>query len=290
MYDRGFISKYAKGNSYMTYYVNKIEVIMFYVCTGEFLIMTPTESLLKIMDEKFAYIVRSEPEQIAGYSVLGRMLLKDYKYWTIIDEQKSKDFVKKSIEKFWTLLAEYGQENGFLSFLFEISEYTCGIDLKETKALEYWWLLGDRKEIKNLKALPMYEKKYGLFLDKKENRLPIYTSNFYAEIGASLYKEKYGINLFPANIQCLGCFLQGIAQVYGNMISEMVFLNDVWKINYFVSDYGDYKTPNHFTIKDDLNGKEFLLAGCIEQNIDPRWVEMEKAIESKVLNNKIRKW
>ncbi len=252
----------------------------------------PTRDLNKLVKGTPAELLKSEPGFINGLCMIGRLYSGEKEFQSKVVVEKLKDFVKKADAQFNELLSDFLNQSGafnvFIERTMSYKNYTK--DFSNLFGLSYFWLVGDRKKNKKNIPLPVFDKKYGVFVDSETNRIPVYTNSIFAQIAAFEYKEKQGLDLMLFEIPCLGCFLNGLGITEGKKVAEMTYLNNQWKIGYYVSDEGNYRIPNHFILHDQDSTNDFLLVGCADKGQPPVWIEMEDAKNRGMINHDIRAW
>ncbi|NCB42806.1 MAG: hypothetical protein EOM59_09320 [Clostridia bacterium] len=252
----------------------------------------PKDDVERLVKGVSSKLLESEPGFIDGFCMIGKV----YPGMTCFDAkvigEELLNFILKADKKLNDLINGYiDKSETFSNFLIKTMNYQgCKNDTENVMSLEYFWLIGEIKQNKNFVPLPVFEKKYGVVIDPENKQLPIYTNSLFAQIAAYNYKERYGYDLNLYKIPCLGCFLSGLGQTAGRKVADITYLNNQWKISYHVSDQGNYKTPNHFSIYDEETMNNFFLVGCKEQGKSPVWIEYEEARRRKFIVNNLMAW
>lgn len=252
----------------------------------------PTVHLRELVNGVPLKILESEPGSMKGFCMIGGAYLAESKFEAKVVVPKLIDFVSKADVIFNSLLdGTQDKSEAFSKFLLKVMIYKDSKnDTAGNLGMSYYWLIGKKRQSKGFVSLPFLEKTDGVFVDPQDKHLPIYSSSLFAQMAAVDYKEKYGFDLNLFEIPCLGCFLNGLALTVGRKIADTTFLDNKWKIQYYVSDQGNYKVPNHFIIHDEQGMNDFALVGCMEQGIKSTWSEIEYAKKRKYIVNNIMLW
>ena len=216
-----------------------------------------------------------------SHTVIGRIARSVYDpgpdegFWPQIKDEYLHKHLTATKEQFWRLIDNYGKWESFAEFL--RADIGYDVDTKEVSeqiTLDYYCLSGRINSSKTIHPYTKYKKQsLGVFVDPGDKTIPIFTSSLMADISAQNYREKYGVNLLPHSIQCLGCFLYGFVKENGCEVVERGLLNDQWQLNMWSDDKGRLQKGSHaFTIR-DCSEKQYTFVGCHE-TLGTAWVSV----------------
>ncbi len=107
----------------------------------------------------------------------------------------------------------------------------------------------------------------------EDKLLPIFSNAFFAEAAARRLSASKQIELQPASIECLGCFLNEYSGELGRETVRGALLDDQWSVRYFTcAESPGARNARHFLVEDGTRG-EYALGGCASAGVKPIWFE-----------------
>ncbi len=214
-----------------------------------------------------------------SHTVIGRIARFGYDpgpeegFWPQIKDEYLHKHLTATKEQFWRLIDNYGKWDSFADFLrADIGYDVDSNEVSEQMPLEYYCLAGRHNSSKTIHPYAKFKKQsLGVYVDPADKTIPIYTSSLMADISAQYYREKYGVNLLPHSIQCLGCFLYGFMKENGCEVVESGLLNDQWQVSFFNGDEENPKNNSRYFKLQDKAGEQYTLIGCRDTS-SPVWV------------------
>jgi len=212
-------------------------------------------------------------------TVIGRIARSGYDpgpeegFWPQIKDDYLHKHLNATKEQFWRLIDNYGKWESFADYLRADIGYDVDThEVSDQITLDYYCLSGRISSSKTIHPYTKFKKQsLGVFVEPANKTIPIFTSSLMADISAQNYREKYGVNLLPHSILCLGCFLYGFVKENRGDVVESGLLNDQWRVNLFNDDQDHQQNKlHHFTIQ-DCSEKQYTLTGCHEVH-SPVWV------------------
>lgn len=207
-----------------------------------------------------------------SHTVIGRIARSGYDlgpddgFWPQIKDEYLHKHLTATKEQFWRLIDNYGKWESFADFLrADISYDVDAHEVSDQITLDYYCLSGRVNSSKTIHPYTKFKKQsLGVFVDPADKTIPIFTSSLMADISAQNYREKYGVNLLPHSILCLGCFLYGFVKENKGDVVESGLLNDQWRVNLFNEDQDHQQIKSHHLMIQDCSEKQYTLTGCHE--------------------------
>ena len=186
------------------------------------------------------------------------------------------DLMTAALSRFWSLVDHFGGWPTFRDFLACASDYNVEADDPlQQPGFTYYWLAGPlnrHSRATGVNPCQIYPDA-GVYVRPEDGLLPVFSNPFFAEAAARRLAARRRIELQPAGIECLGCFLSGYSGQLGRKVLKGALLDEQWPIRFLTcAESPGLRDARHFILEDGNMGT-YALAGCAGKGVSPIWCE-----------------
>lgn len=293
MNKRTGISNLGTKSSYINILVNGIQTLVIKNANRlSFSISADEETIHKFFTRQEIEFFSRESSVPGGIEIGRYMPRKDTstsgEWYFLKKDTRIEKHVELTVSLFFKLVDNYQNWPSFREYLKSENQPDAELSHSGNQyPFEYWWLTGKRETSVTIHDVLLYQDS-GVFIRPEDNKLPLFTSSFYAEMAAFHYSIKYNTRLTPSFIYCPTCFLTGTGALLGNRILSGGILNEQWNIRFQTCDEMMNTAPCYFCI-DDSDGNNYELVGCNDAGTEPLWVQSGIADYDSLSSDRIRR-
>jgi len=228
----------------------------------------------------WAAFAKLDPQPFGGLAILGRAFYDERgcqaEAWSVLECEETNTMMTVALSRFWSLVDCFGAWASFKGFLANACDYDVAVDDPlQQPGIGYYWLVGRlnrQNKAAGVSPCGIYSDA-GVFVRPEDKLIPVFSNPFFAEAAAHRLAASRRIELQPAGIECLGCFLSGYSGQLGRKALTGALLDYQWAIRFLTcAESPGLRDARHFILDDGKIGT-YALAGCAGKGVSPIWCE-----------------